>query len=60
VSGRTGGGIRRSGHDPGADVLTIKYSGADGSVLWQQRYKPPVNRDDYSKAVAVEATATWW
>ena len=27
----------------GQDMLTIKYSGIDGSVLWQNRYNGPVN-----------------
>lgn len=31
VTGTTDGGT-------GPDVLTIKYSGTDGAVLWQQRY----------------------
>src|SRR5262245_25167102 len=30
----------------GRDMLTIKYSGADGSVLWQQRYNGPANGYD--------------
>ncbi|MBI2926748.1 MAG: hypothetical protein HYY24_13710, partial [Verrucomicrobia bacterium] len=32
------------------DMVTIKYSGADGSVLWQQRYNGP------AKAVAVDGS----
>src|SRR5262245_44207260 len=40
VTGTTDDGIS------GFDMLTIKYSGADGSVLWQNRYNSPANRDD--------------
>jgi len=51
VTGSTAGGL------PGAaDMLTIKYSGADGSVLWQQRYNGPANGDDFAKAVAVDGS----
>jgi hypothetical protein len=35
----------------GADILTIKYSGADGSVLWQQQ---PPGREDRPSALAVD------
>lgn len=38
----------------GLDMLTIKYSGADGSVLWQQRYNGPANNEDYPQALAVD------
>ena len=36
-------------------MLTIKYSGSDGSVIWQQRYNGPANSDDYPSALAVDA-----
>jgi len=42
----------------GLDMLTIKYSGADGSVLWQRRYNNPaggVNNSDQITALAVDA-----
>ena len=38
----------------GQDMLTIKYSGADGTVLWQQRYNGSANRRDYATALAVD------
>ena len=50
VTGSTAGGI------PGADMLTIKYSAADGSVLWQQRYNGPANSDDRASALAVDGS----
>ena len=50
VTGTTAGGI------PGQDMLTIKYSGADGSVLWQQRYNGPSNGDDQASALAVDGS----
>ena len=40
----------------GADMLTIKYSGADGSLLWSQRYNSPGNGDDYANAVVVDGS----
>ena len=40
----------------GLDMLTIKYSGADGSVLWQRRYNGPANSDDSPGAVAVDSS----
>ena len=40
----------------GGDMLTIKYSGADGALLWQQRYNGPANRSDGASAVAVDGS----
>lgn len=40
----------------GQDMLTIKYSGVDGSVLWQKRYNGPANSDDSSAALAVDSS----
>ncbi len=51
VAGNSDAGI------DGVDMLTIKYSGADGSVLWQRRYNNPAggtNNTDQVKAVAVD------
>ena len=49
VTGNTNDGIT------GPDMLTIKYSGADGSVLWQKRYTNGIPR-----ALAWTPAATWW
>ncbi len=38
----------------GGDMVTIKYSGSDGSVLWRQRYNSPSNVDDRPTALAVD------
>jgi hypothetical protein len=41
----------------GFDMLTIKYSRTDGSVLWQRRYNYPAGgpvNDDHVKALAVD------
>ena len=37
----------------GSAILTIKYSSADGSVLWQTRSKGTENRDDSTVATAL-------
>src|SRR5688572_29082452 len=50
VTGSTAGGL------PGKDLLTIKYSGADGSVRWQQRYDGPADNDDPASALAVDGS----
>jgi len=38
----------------GSDMLTIKYAGSDGSVIWQQRYNGPANASDVPQALAVD------
>ncbi len=38
----------------GQDMLTIKYSRAEGSVIWQQRYNGPANGNDLAQALAVD------
>jgi uncharacterized delta-60 repeat protein len=38
----------------GSDMLTIKYSGTDGSVLWQQRDNGPANFGDVPNGLAVD------
>jgi len=38
------------------DMLTIKYSGGDGSVIWQQRYNGPESGNDVPKGVAVDSS----
>jgi hypothetical protein len=34
-------------------MLTFKYSGADGSVLWKKRYNGPANGNDGAAGIAV-------
>ena len=48
VTGTAKGGIS------GQDMLTIKHSGKDGTVLWQRRYNGTWNVDDVVKAMAVD------
>ena len=40
----------------GSDMLTIKYSGANGSVVWRKRYNGPANGHDEARAVALDAS----
>lgn len=40
----------------GTDVVTIKYAGANGALLWRQRYNGPGNGDDCPKALAVDGS----
>src|SRR5438270_5380676 len=35
----------------GSDMLTIKYSGVDGSAIWQQRYNGPLSSHDSASVV---------
>ncbi|NOS71585.1 MAG: PQQ-binding-like beta-propeller repeat protein [Verrucomicrobia bacterium] len=49
VTGSANDGVR------GQDMLTIKYSGADGSVHWQRRYNGPANGNDVVQALAVDS-----
>src|SRR5262245_23397491 len=48
IAGVSAGGISAQ------DMLTIKYSGANGTILWQRRYNDPSNGDDVIKALAVD------
>src|SRR5689334_14151649 len=50
VTGTTAGGF------PGVGMVTIKYSGADGSVLWQHRNEDPWNGDTFAYALAVDGS----
>src|SRR5688572_3597526 len=38
------------------DAHTIKYAGADGALLWEQRYDGPAHHDDAVQAVAVDGS----
>jgi len=38
------------------DMRTIKYSGANGSALWQQRYNGSGSSDDHVRAIAVDGS----
>lgn len=49
VTGVTGGGISVT------DMVTIKYSGATGAMLWRQQYNGPAGFDDAPAALAVDA-----
>lgn len=42
--------------DDNSDYYTAKYSGSDGSVLWQQRYDGPGRRHDIARAAAVDGS----
>lgn len=37
-----------------SDYITAKYAAADGTLLWQQSYDSPANRDDYAYALALD------
>jgi len=50
VTGATGDG------STGRDILTFKYSGVDGSVVWQRQYNGAANLDDDVHAAAVDAS----
>ncbi len=54
VTGNTDNGIFWYDGNNESDILTIKYSGADGSVLWQKRYNDPTARYVSAQAVAVD------
>ena len=40
----------------GLDMLTLKYSGASGALLWQKRYNGPANKDDSPTALDVDSS----
>jgi outer membrane protein assembly factor BamB len=40
----------------GPDMLTIKYSGTDGTVLWHKRYNGPANSADSPSALALDTS----
>jgi hypothetical protein len=40
----------------GRDILIIKYSGTDGTILWERRYDGPAHGDDTVAALALDAS----
>ncbi|MEW6217991.1 MAG: DUF2341 domain-containing protein [Thermodesulfobacteriota bacterium] len=36
------------------DLVTVKYDGATGAVVWQNRYNAPANGTDYATAVTLD------
>lgn len=38
----------------GRTILTIKYSGANGALIWRHQYKDTANRDSQARALAVD------
>ncbi|MDF7812049.1 T9SS type A sorting domain-containing protein [Hymenobacter sp. YC55] len=40
---------------PSADYSTVRYSGSNGQLIWNNRYDGPANSYDEAKAVAVNA-----
>jgi len=55
VTGFSAGGFDNFGNQI-RDYYTAKYAGADGALLWEQRYNGPANRDDQAQAVAVDGS----
>ena len=39
----------------GSDMLTIKYSGVDGSVIWRARYDGPTHGNEEARAMALDS-----
>jgi uncharacterized delta-60 repeat protein len=37
------------------DFLTIKFSGTNGSILWERRYNGPLNGEDEARGLAVDS-----
>src|SRR4051794_5383109 len=48
VTGSTDDGL------DGQDILTIKYSGVNGSMIWKRRYNGPWSANDAPNALAVD------
>src|SRR6185436_2179031 len=44
------------GSGSNADYFTAKYAAANGALLWEKRYNGPANREDSSRAVAVDGS----
>jgi hypothetical protein len=40
----------------GLDMLTLKYSGVDGALVWSRRYNGPASSDDVVQALAADAS----
>ncbi len=41
-------------HTTGHDILTIKYSGSNGAIIWQRRYDGPAHLSDSAQALALD------
>ena len=41
--------------DGNGDIYTAKYAGADGALLWEQRYNGPANNDDNGVGLALDS-----
>lgn len=39
----------------GSDILTIKYSGVDGAVIWRVRYDGPTHGNDEARGIAIDS-----
>jgi len=53
------GNVIVTGYSHGAatnDFYTAKYAAADGTLLWEQRYNGPANRDDRGYAVTTDVS----
>jgi hypothetical protein len=44
-----------AGLGSGFDFYTAKYSGLDGSLLWERRYNGPSNLNDYARSLALDS-----
>jgi WD40 repeat protein len=44
-----------AGAGSGFDYYTAKYSGLDGSLLWERRYNGPSNLNDYARSLALDS-----
>lgn len=54
----TGGSYRGKASKGGSetDIVTIKYSGATGGLIWQRAYNGSKNGDDYPSALTIDST----
>ena len=47
----TGSSIRSGNGVWNSDYLTVKYASQDGAMLWQKRYNPPSNGNDFASRI---------